>query len=77
MESYKKANNTLFLLAFADAGYAHNKFASISNTFDNIPVYGYGIGLEWIIWYNYMLRFELSNNHVNLPGAYVSFKMGI
>lgn len=77
VESYKEANNTLFLLAFYDGGYAQNSIQSPSNSFTNSYLNGYGVGLEWVVWYDRMVRFELSRNHVGETGVYVSFKMGV
>lgn len=77
VKSYKEANNTLFLLAFYDAGYVNNDFSNSSNTFTNRYLNGYGVGLEWVVWYSRMVRFELARNHINELGFYVSFKMGV
>lgn len=77
LKNYKRANNTLFAVAFFDAGYAHNRYALATNTFENKPLYGYGIGAEWIVWYDRTIRLEFANNHINKPGVYISFKMGI
>jgi len=77
VETYKKANNSLFLLAFYDAGYADNPGVRKSNTFSNRLLHGYGVGVEWVVWYDRMVRFELSRNHLNELGFYVSFKMGV
>jgi len=77
VKNYKSANNTLFAVAFLDAGYAHNRYALASNTFANSPLYGYGIGAEWIVWFDRIVRLEFANNHINKPGVYISFKMGI
>jgi len=77
VKNYKRANNTLFAVAFFDAGYAHNRYALASNTFANEPLYGYGIGAEWIVWFDRIVRLEFANNHINKPGVYLSFRMGI
>lgn len=76
-ENYKTANNTLFLLGFYDMGYAHNTNALLGNTFANRLLYGYGLGVEWVVWYDYMVRFEVARNHANELGFFVSFKMGV
>ena len=71
VKNYKEANNSLFLLSFYDIGYADNPNAEISNTFSNQLLYGYGVGLEWIVWYDRMVRFEVSRNHLNEIGFFV------
>lgn len=77
VESYKEANNTLFLLAFYDGGFAENRNPEQANSFNNRYLQGYGVGVEWVVWFDRMIRFEYSRNHIGEMGLYVSFKMGI
>lgn len=77
VETYKEANNTLFLLAFYDGGYVANSNPLPSNTFTNRYLNGFGVGVEWVVWYDRMIRFEWSQNHTGENGIYVSFKMGV
>lgn len=77
VETYKEANNTLFLLAFYDGGYVANSNPLSSNTFTNRYLNGFGVGVEWVVWYDRMIRFEWSQNHTGENGIYVSFKMGV
>ena len=49
----------------------------LATPFSNQLLYGYGVGLEWIVWYDRMVRFEVSRNHLNEIGFFVSFKMGV
>ena len=76
-ENYKVANNTLFLTIFSDLGYVRNQYVSADNTFANTLLYSYGIGLEWNIWYTYLVRLELAQIHTGRSGIFLNFKMSI
>jgi outer membrane protein assembly factor BamA len=59
-----------------DAGYTNNPYRKVSNTLTNRAIYGGGVGLDLIIYYNMVFRFEYSMNHLMERGLYFSYSGG-
>ena len=53
----------IYLKGYADAGYARNPFPRPENTrLLNTTLVGYGMGVDFVTYYDYVLRFEYSFN---------------
>ncbi len=57
---FKALQYAFYLNAFADCGYVVNKFISDDNTFNNRMLYSWGLGLDFVTYYDMVLRFEYS-----------------
>ena len=77
LRNYEKANVAVFVTAFADAGYVWNNNQTNlllnSNTMPNSLQYGYGAGLNAVMFYDYLLRIEFAQNKLNDHRFYLSF----
>lgn len=68
----------LYLNAFCDLGYVYN-YATINNggaggnTLDNTLLAGFGLGLDFTTYYDFVLRMELSMNRMGETGLYLHF----
>ena len=71
-EKFDKVHLAVFLNAFADYGYARENFyMETTNTLTNRNLIGYGLGIDFVTYYDKVLRIEYSFNHKNESGIYV------
>jgi outer membrane protein assembly factor BamA len=56
---------------FSNAGYIYNKNPHISNTLSNRSLNSGGIGLDIILFYNFIFKVEWSFNHLRQNGIYL------
>jgi outer membrane protein assembly factor BamA len=59
-----------------DIGYANNPYARPTNAFANRPLFGGGIGLDLIAYYNMIWKVEFSMNHTGQKGLYFNYSLG-
>jgi outer membrane protein assembly factor BamA len=62
----------IYLSGYADAGYVSDAtFNNNDRTLKNIPLIGYGVGLNFITVYDALLRVEYSRNNLGGQGIYL------
>lgn len=58
---------------YADWGYVSNQFANLNESrLANRPLYGAGVGLDFVMWYNMVARINFSVNHLGEARPYFS-----
>lgn len=68
----------LYISGYADFGYVHdNTFNNQDNYLKDRPLLGYGIGVNFISMYDWLLRVEYSFNHLGGRGLYLSSTVSI
>lgn len=67
----------VYLNLNADAGYVEDKFYGRTNSLTNKWQYGYGIGLDFVTYYDIVVRFEYSFNKQQQSGFFISMGAGI
>ncbi len=65
-----------YLNAFVDAGYVQEKHYTSTNTMTNSWQLGYGVGLDLITYYDFVMRLEYSFNKQKQSGFYIHFASG-
>jgi hypothetical protein len=65
-----------FISLFADAAYVEDRFYYKANDLTNSWQYGYGIGLDFITYYDIVLRLEYSINRMKQGGFYIHMTSG-
>jgi hypothetical protein len=65
-----------YITANFDGGYVNNPYALPENRLANRALYGGGVGLDIIAYYNMVWRFEYSTNHFGERGFYFSYLFG-
>ncbi len=71
-EKFKNFPLGVYLTAFTDMGYVKdNTFNNEDQFLKNQLLYGYGVGLNIIGFYDNLLRIELARNHLNQTGIYL------
>ncbi len=74
----------LYINAFCDLGYVYNYHNEASsyrqtsgNTLENTLMAGYGAGLDFATYYDFVVRVEFSMNGIGKPGFYLHFMASI
>ena len=67
----------LYLTLNGDAGYAEDKFYGKKNSLNNSWQYGYGAGLDFVTYYDIVVRFEYTFNKQKQSGFFISMSAGI
>jgi len=62
-----------YLNAFFDAGYVGAANSNSSNQMVNRYIYGTGLGLDFVTYYDAVARFEFGVNHLGETGFFLSF----
>lgn len=65
-----------YLTLFYDGGYVQEKYYRTTNELSNAWQHGYGIGLDIISYYDFVMRFEYSFNKQNQSGFFVHLTSG-
>jgi len=74
MDQFKKAPTAVYLTAYTDGGYVHStRFQEPGNTYQNTWLQGYGMGLDFVTYYDRVLRVEYSLNAFGRKGLYLHF----
>ncbi len=62
---------------YGDAGYADDHMYAGANPLANTFLYGYGVGIDYVTYYDIILRLECSVNKMKEIGFFVHFNAGI
>jgi hypothetical protein len=65
-----------FVNLFFDLAYVEDKYYNKTNTFSNNWQYGYGVGFDFITYYDIVLRLEYSFNKQKQSGFFIHFTSG-
>jgi hypothetical protein len=71
IKNHEKIPVRLYFKIFADAGYAYNKYAHLSNSLSNTLLYTYGAGFDLVSIYDFVFRVEFSRNQLKRDGLYL------
>ncbi len=74
-EKFKRVYYAFYLNAFVDMGFADNfnPQSELINSLENSLLVAYGLGLDFVTYYDLVFRFEFSFNRMNEHGFYVHF----
>lgn len=70
-EKFSRIHYALYLGVFADAGYVKDKYFYRNNPLNNTPLTGFGVGLDFVTYYDRVFRAEMSINHMGEAGVYL------
>ncbi|MBX2843539.1 MAG: BamA/TamA family outer membrane protein [Flammeovirgaceae bacterium] len=78
IEQFNTIPLAIYLKGYFDAGRVRNNNVEIFNErLTNKPIYGYGLGLDIVTFYNAVYRFEYSFNNNGESGFYLYFRANI
>lgn len=70
---FNKIPLSIYLGAFFDAGYVDSKINQQNNFLTNTPLYGSGLALDFVSYYDIVFRVEYSINKLREHGLYLHF----
>lgn len=73
---FKAIQYAFYLNAFADAGYVVNNFTS-DNPYNNRLLFSWGVGIDFVTYYDLVVRFEYAFTSINTNGFFFGFGMPI
>jgi outer membrane protein assembly factor BamA len=73
---FKNIQYAFYLNAFADAGYVDNKF-TVDNPMNNKMLFSWGLGIDFVTYYDLVLRFEYAFTSEGTNGFFIAFGMPI
>ena len=71
MKQFNKSYYSLYLSIFSDLGYAKNHQNHIDNTLANKLLWGKGVSIDYLTYYDKLLRIEYSINHLGEKGVFL------
>lgn len=74
-EKFSKLFYAFYMNAFLDMGFADNPYPdhTLENRLENSFLIGYGLGLDFVTYYDLVFRFEYSLNRMGEHGFYLHF----
>lgn len=76
-EKFNKPYFSIYANLFADFGYADDQLYADVNPLSNTWIMGYGVGVDVVAYYDFVMRLEYSLNIDGQKGFYLHFKKSI
>ena len=73
MKQFNKSHYSLYLGLFSDMGYVVDNQNSTQNNLSNQLQWGNGISIDYVTYYDKLLRIEFSINHLGEKGVFLHF----
>lgn len=72
-EKFNKIHYAIYLNLFGDFGYVRQNPDRINSGLQNQLLHGFGLGLDFVTYYDLVFRFEYGINHLSERGLFVHF----
>ncbi len=72
-EKFNTIPYAVYFNIFGDSGYAQDKYTFQNNTLSNKTLYGYGVGIDYVTYYDAVFRIEYAINRLGNGGFFVNF----
>ena len=73
MNQFRKSHYSLYLGLFSDLSYVSDNQNYEENTLSNQLLFGNGICLDYVTYYDKLIRIEFSINHLGEKGVFLHF----
>ncbi|MAW21139.1 MAG: hypothetical protein CMD16_01935 [Flavobacteriales bacterium] len=73
MKQFKKSHYSIYLGIFSDMGYIYDYPNTKTNLMDSQLLWGKGVALDYVTYYDKILRIEYSINHLGEKGVFLHF----
>lgn len=77
LKKFNTFHYALYAGIYGDVGYVDDRQYSLLNPLANTFLYGYGVGIDYVTYYDIVFRFEYSINRRLEHGFFVNFNAGI
>ena len=72
-EQFNKSHYSLYIGIFNDFGFSSDNQHEQKNTLNNKLLWGRGVSLDYVTYYDKLLRIEFSINHLGEKGVFLHF----
>jgi hypothetical protein len=76
VKAYRKLPMRLYFAVNSDVGYANDPYYAATNPLSNRWLFGYGPGLDFVLYYDKSIRCEWTWNDLGEGGLYVRINTG-
>ena len=76
LKSFQLFPLKIYLAFNNDLGYANDPYHAARNPQSNRPIWGYGLGLDFVAYYNKVAQLEWSTNDLGESGFFVHIRSG-
>jgi hypothetical protein len=76
-DKFSKLYYAIYLNVYTDIGYAIDNRSNVYNPLANEILVGYGLGLDFVTYYDFVVRFEYSFNKMGESGFFIHFMPSI
>ena len=76
LKAFRLLPTKVYLTTYGDVGYANNPSFGDNNPFSNKALFGYGIGLNLVLYYDKVIIFEYSFNGEGESGLFLRTQLG-
>ena len=73
MSQFNKSHYSIYIGIFSDMGYVFDNQNNSQNSLSNLLQWGNGISLDYVTYYDKLLRIEFSINHLGEKGVFLHF----
>lgn len=73
LEQFRKIPIAMYATMYADAGYASDQYFAENNSLNNKWLYGVGVGLDIVTYYNSVIRLNYALNGIGQARFYLNF----
>lgn len=77
INAFRRMSVKLYGALNNDVGYVNGPFVRENNPLNNIPLWGGGVGLNLVLFYDKVLKLEYSFNHLLENGLFLHFELNI
>ncbi len=77
IEAFRHLPFRINAILSSDVGYINSPFNTFDNKFNDQLLWGGGIGLDLVFYYNFVFRAQYSINEIGEKGFFLDFKIGI
>ena len=73
MKQFKKSHFSIYATIFSDVGYSKNNTDNTNNSLANSILWGRGLSIDYVTYYDKLLRIEFSINGLGEKGVFLHF----
>ena len=77
LNKFNTFHYALYFGLYGDMGYVEDRLYAGANPLANSLLAGYGVGVDYVTYYDIVLRLECSMNKMNELGFFIHFNAGI
>ena len=77
LKAFRQLPLRMYVSLYNDLGYVHDPFYNEGNPISNELLWGVGLGVDFVIYFDKIISFQLSRNHLNELGLFLHFEFAL